>query len=106
MADIDIKGLLWELGINDVHIWERHHLTVADVEEVCYGDPEWLKVEEAKEGRYRIIEPKRNGKLLVIILAAQGSKGGIFYPVTAKPPKRQELRRYNEWKAGKQNERK
>ncbi len=100
MTDIDIQDLLWELGINDAHIWERHHLTIAEVEEVCYGDPEWLKVEEAKEGRQRIIGPKRDGKLLVIILASQGN--GLFYPVTAKPPKRQELRRYNEWKAGKQ----
>jgi hypothetical protein len=41
--------------------------------------------------------PWRDGKILVVILNPQGA--GKFYPVTAKQPKRQELRRYNEWKA-------
>ncbi len=96
MATIDIQELLWELGVNDAHIWERHQLTRAEVEAVCYNDPERLKVEDAKEGRLRIIGPKQDGKLLVIILSPQGD--GVFYPVTAKPPKRQEIRRYNTWR--------
>ena len=44
MATIDIQELLWELGVNDAHIWERHQLTRAEVEAVCYNDPERLKV--------------------------------------------------------------
>ncbi len=99
MGVIDIQALLWEPGINDAHIWERHHLSRAEVEEVCAGDPEELHVEEAHDARLRVIGPRRDGKLLVVILKPQGS--GVFYPVTARPPKRQEIRRYNDWKAGK-----
>lgn len=99
-ATIDIQVLLWEPGVNDAYIWERHRLTRAEVEEVCYGDPEWLKVEDANVGRLRVIGPKHDGKLLVVILSPQGN--GVFYPVTAKPPKRQEIRRYNAWKQEKQ----
>lgn len=101
MIEIDIKTLIWEPGINDLHIWERHHRTREEVEEVCYGNPVWLKVEDAKEGRLRVIGPRADGKrLLVVILAPQGN--GVFYPVTAKPPNRQEQRRYNAWKEEKQ----
>lgn len=100
MGTIDIQELLWEPGINDRHILERHQLTRAEVEEVCYGDPEWLKVEDANVGRLRIIGPKHDGKLLVVILGPLGD--GVYYPVTARPPKRQEIRRYNTWKGEKQ----
>ena len=100
MAEIDIQELLWEPEINEAHIWERHHRTRAEVEEVCYGNPEHIKVEDAKEGRIRVIGPRQDGRLLVIILSPQGS--GVFYPVTAKPPKRQELRRYDAWRTEKE----
>jgi uncharacterized DUF497 family protein len=100
MADIDIQELLWEPDINEAHIWERHHRTRAEVEEVCYGNPEYLKVEDAREGRIRVIGRRLDGRLLVIILAPQGN--GVFYPVTAKPPNRQEIRRYEAWRKEKE----
>ncbi|MBF6591035.1 MAG: hypothetical protein IVW57_10995 [Ktedonobacterales bacterium] len=100
MAELDIQEFIWEPGINDTHIWERHHRTREEVEDVCYGDPKWLKGEDTKEGRLRVIGPRADGKrLLAIILASQGS--GSFYPVTAKPPNRQERRRYTAWKEEK-----
>jgi uncharacterized DUF497 family protein len=76
--------------------WERHQLTPEQVEEVCYGSPENILVEETHSSRLRVIGPKNNGKLLVIILAQEGPN--TYYVVTAKPPKRQELRRYQDWK--------
>ncbi len=62
MAAIDIRALIWD-DWNEAHIWERHHLTRAEVvEEVCYGDPEHLKLEDTHSGRYRVIGPKREEK--------------------------------------------
>jgi uncharacterized DUF497 family protein len=99
MPKIDIHELDWD-HVNEPHIWEKHHISRAEVEEVCYGDPENLLVEDAYNGRYRVIGPRQDGKLLVVILSPKGA--GIYYPVTAKPTKRQELRRYQNWKEGKQ----
>lgn len=78
MADIDIQELLWEPDINEAHIWERHHRTRAEVEEVCYGSPEFLKVEDAKEGRLRVIGRRQDGRLLVVILSPQGKEYFIW----------------------------
>jgi hypothetical protein len=36
MKDITIIGLVWDT-FNEAHIWERHQLTRAEVEEVAYG---------------------------------------------------------------------
>ena len=99
MAHIDIQALDWD-DVNEQHIRERHGITRADVDAVCFGDPATLLVEETHTERYRVIGPRQDGKVLVVILAPQG--GGSFYPVTAKQTKRQELRRYNDWQAGKQ----
>jgi uncharacterized DUF497 family protein len=96
---IEIRGLVWDEH-NVPHIWERHQLVPEQVEEACHADPEHILVEETYDHRLRIIAPRPNGKLLVVILAPEGE--GSYYVVTAKPPKRQELRRYAEWKAGKQ----
>ena len=41
MKDLSILGLVWD-SFNEVHIWERHQLTRAEVEEVAYGRPENL----------------------------------------------------------------
>ena len=98
MAQIDIQELDWD-HVNEQHIVEKHSITRDEVEAVCYGDPANLLVEDTHSGRYRVMGPRRDGKIMVVILSPKG--GGRFYPVTAKPTKRQELRRYNEWKAGK-----
>jgi len=95
MASFDIQALIWDEW-NEAHIWERHQLVRAEIEEVCYGDPEHVLVEDTHHGRYRVIGPKRDGKILVVILAPEGE--GSFYVVTAKQTKRQELRRYIDWK--------
>jgi len=95
MKDVDIQEIRWD-DWNKVHIWERHQLTPEQVEEVCYGSPANMLVEETYSNRFRIIGPKNDGKLLVVILAEEGPNS--FYIVTAKPPKRQELRRYQIWK--------
>jgi hypothetical protein len=34
MKDLRILGLVWD-SFNEVHIWERHQLTRAEVEEVA-----------------------------------------------------------------------
>lgn len=99
MPKIEIAELEWD-DVNAQHIWEKHHISREEVEEVCYGDPTHILVEDAHDGRYRVIGPRHNGKILVVILTAKGN--GRFYPVTAKPTKRQELRRYTTWKAGNQ----
>jgi uncharacterized DUF497 family protein len=97
---IEVRELVWDKQ-NVSHIWERHQLTPEQVEEACHANPEHILVEQTYGSRLRIIAPRLNGKLLVVILAPQGE--GSYYVVTAKPPKRQELRRYTEWKAGKQS---
>lgn len=99
MPTIDIQAIEWD-HVNEAHMLAAHGVSRTDVEAVCYGDPANLLVEDAHSGRYRVIGPRQDGKLLVVILSPKGA--GSFYPVTAKPPKRQELRRYNEWKEGKQ----
>jgi uncharacterized DUF497 family protein len=71
MKDVDIQEIRWD-DWNKAHIWERHQLTPEQVEEVCYGSPENILVEETHSSRLRIIGPKNDGKLLVIILAQEG----------------------------------
>lgn len=95
MKEVVIQEIRWDEW-NKAHIWERHQLTPEQVEEVCYGSQENILVEETHSNRLRIIGPKNDGKLLVVILAGESSN--TFYVVTAKPPKRQELRRYHNWK--------
>ncbi|HKS70891.1 MAG TPA: hypothetical protein VJQ45_10745 [Ktedonobacterales bacterium] len=99
MAQIDIQELDWD-HVNEQHMLQTHGITKEDLEAVCYGNSANLYVEDAHTGRLRVMGPQGDGKILVVILSPKG--GGRFYPVTAKPTKRQELRRYNDWKAGHQ----
>lgn len=98
MPNLDIHELEWD-HVNEAHILATHGLTRADIEAVCFGDPAYICVEDTHSGRYRVMGPRHDGKILVVILNPKG--GSRFYPVTAKQPKRQELRRYNEWRAKK-----
>ena len=97
MKDLRILGLVWD-SFNEVHIWERHQLTRAEVEEVAYGRPENLYARQAYGGRFLVIGPKADRRLLVLILAPKGS--GNYYPVSARPADRKERGEYREWKAG------
>ena len=97
MEEIRILELVWN-NTNIAHIWERHRVTRAEVEEVAYGQPQILKVEQTYAGRFLAIGPKADGTLLVLILAPKGP--GRFYPVTAYPADNKDRREYEKWKAG------
>jgi uncharacterized DUF497 family protein len=99
MNEISILSLVWD-SFNEAHIWERHQLTQAEVEEVAYGPAENLQVRHTYGGRFFVIGPKADKRLIVIILAPKGP--GKYYPVSARPADRKERREYREWKAGTQ----
>ena len=99
MKDISILGLVWDT-FNEAHIWERHQLTRVEVEEVAYGRPENLYARQTYGGRFLVIGPKADRRLIVLILAPKGS--GRHYSVSARPADRKERREYREWKAGTQ----
>jgi uncharacterized DUF497 family protein len=103
MLEIDIQELVWD-SFNESHIWEKHQITRAEVEEICLSDSPSFLVEVTHDGRYRVIGPRNDGKVLVVILAPEDEERGIYYPVTEKQTKRQELRRYIAWKAGTSDE--
>ena len=97
MKEISILALVWDT-FNEAHRWERHQLTQAEVEEVAYGPPENLYARQTYGGRFLVIGPKADRRLLVLILAPKGS--GKYYPVSVRPADRKERRQYREWKAG------
>lgn len=99
MAEIDIRELVWD-AVNRTHMWDRHQITAAEVEEVAYGPAESLMVRTTYGGRYLVIGPKADQTLLVLILAPKGA--GRYYPVTARPADSKECREYAAWEAGKQ----
>jgi uncharacterized DUF497 family protein len=99
MSDINILELIWN-SFNEAHIWERHQLTRAEVEEVAYGLPENLYVRRTYGSRFLVIGPKADRRLMVLILAPKGE--GKFYPVSARPADKKERLEYREWKAGTQ----
>jgi len=99
MKDLSILGLVWD-SFNEAHIWERHQLTRAEVEEVAYGRLKTCTHAKRMEADRFVIGPKANRRLIVLILASKGS--GKFYPVSARPADRKERREYRGWKAGTQ----
>ena len=68
MDKVRILDLVWN-DTNITHIWERHRITRAEVEEVAYGQPHLLKAEESYAGRLLVTGPKADGTLLVLIVA-------------------------------------
>ena len=101
MKEIHILELVWD-SFNEAHIWERHQLTRADIEEVAYGPAEGLKVQQTYGERFFVIGPKADKRLLVIILAPKGPEK--FYPVSARPADKKERREYREWKEAHHHE--
>ena len=95
MNGFRILELIWD-SFNEAHIWERHQLTRADVEEVAYSSSELLKVQQTYGERFLVIGPKADKRLLVLILAPEGA--GKFYPVSARPAGKKERLAYSEWK--------
>jgi len=84
MKEISILALVWD-SFNEAHIWERHQLTRAEVEEVAYGPAGNLYVRHTYGSRFLIIGPKSNRQLIVLILASKGP--GEILP-SKRPPSR------------------
>ena len=99
MKEISILVLVWD-SFNEAHIWERHQLTRAEVEEVAFGAAENLFIRHTYGERFLVIGPRADGRLLVLILAPKGPDR--YYPVSARPVDKKERREYREWKAGTQ----
>lgn len=98
-SELDIQNLVWD-KVNESHIWQKHHVSRADVEEVAYGLASELYVRGTYNNRYFVTGPKADGTLLVLILAAKGK--GTYYPVTAYEPDNKDRREYYQWKAEQQ----
>lgn len=96
-----IRQLRWDAW-NISHILERHNMTPERVEEACHADASDIKVELTHDKRLLVLAPLADGFLIAVVLAPEGD--GIYYPVTARQTKRQERRRYAEWKASQVNE--
>lgn len=77
-------------------------MTPERVEEACHADPADIKVELTHDRRLLVLAPLADGYLIAVVLAPEGD--GVYYPVTARQTKRQERRRYAEWKASQANE--
>ena len=97
MSQLDIKKIRWD-EFNATHIWERHNITREQVEEACYGESRFIKVEETYNNRLLVLAPRGNNQLLAVVLVPEGN--GVYYPVTARPTKRQERNRYTSWRKG------
>jgi hypothetical protein len=91
---LSILRLIWDEW-NIKHI-ARHNIIPDEVEQVCHGDP---FPEKGKKGRVRITGPTISGRMLAIILDPE-KEPGIYYPVTARPVSRKELRAYELAKGG------
>jgi uncharacterized DUF497 family protein len=101
MNEIRILELVWD-DFNEAHIWERHQLTRAQVESVCYGDAEQIQVNISYGGRFLIVGPGTDGKLYAVTLGPEGEN--TFYPVSARRASKKERREYAAWKVGTSNE--
>lgn len=87
---IYVRRLVWDTW-NVAHI-ARHQVTPEEVEEVCHGRP---VTSEAYKGRFRVVGPTLNGRMLAVILAPEDDEG-VYYTVTARPADRKEQRNYQE----------
>lgn len=101
MKEISISALVWD-NVNEAHIWERHQLTRAQVEAVCYGDANAIQLEITYGGRYLIIGPGQDDKLYAVVLGPEGEN--TFYPVSARRASKKERDSYTKWKVGTFNE--
>ncbi len=101
MIELRIVASVWD-DFNEEHIWVRHRLTRAQVEEICFGDANAIHTEATYGGRFLIIAPGRDGKLYAIVLSPV--EEDTFYPVSARRASRKERRTYAAWKAGTYHE--
>ncbi len=92
-----VRRLIWDPW-NVAHI-ARHRVTPDEVEAVCHGRP---IVSATYAARLRVVGPSQSGRMVTVILAPRGR--GVYYPVTARPASRPELRRYQEMMAGEEDD--
>ncbi|MBI2303641.1 MAG: BrnT family toxin [Chloroflexi bacterium] len=90
-----IHRLIWD-PCNVAHI-ARHGVTPEEVEEVCHGEP---VVQVGKKGRSLVFGPTLSGRILTVVLDAESSPGGVYYPVTARPSSRRERAIYANERGG------
>ena len=104
VPEIVMTRLVWEER-NLAHIWERHKMTKALVEEVCYGDPDSLHVADTYEGRLLVTGPTHDGQLLAVVVSAthEGKPygPGTYYVISARVASKKERNSYHAWKAEK-----
>jgi len=84
---VRIYELVIEPG-REEHI-ARHHVSVAEVEEVIFGTP---FIRRARQGRYHIIGQTEAGRYLAIFVAPRGQ--GVYGLVTARDADDAECRAY------------
>jgi len=84
---VKILELIIEPG-REEHI-ARHHVSVAEVEEVIFGAP---FIRRAREERYHIIGQTQAGRYLTIFVAPRGR--GVYSLVTARDADDAERRAY------------
>lgn len=102
MPEIVVTRLVWEER-NLVHSWDRHRITQALVEEVCFGDPDNLHVSDTYEGRLLVTGPTRDGQLLAVVVSATHERNpygpGVYYVISARVASKRERNHYRAWKA-------
>ncbi len=86
---VQIDHITWDTW-NIAHI-VRHSVTVAEVEEVCYGT---FITQQGYSGRFLVIGQTSDERTLAVVLEPQGA--GEYYVVTARPASRRERRDYQE----------
>lgn len=95
-----IKKLIWN-DRNVSHI-ARHEVNPYEVEEVCHSDP---LIEETYNNRLLLIGPTTKKRMLGVVLERTDANG-VYFPVTARPAKRKERRKYELKKEVKKYEKK
>jgi len=91
---VKIYELVIEPG-REEHI-ARHHVSVAEVEEVIFGTP---FIRKARQGRYHIIGQTEAGRYITVFVAPRGQ--GVYGLVTARNADDAERRAYLRQSRGK-----
>ena len=71
------------------HIWVKHRVTPAEVEEVCFSDPWVLR---GRDHSYAVYGQTEAGRYLVVFLYPRGR--GVYSVATARGMDEAERRRY------------
>lgn len=87
---IVVDKLVWD-SWNVEHI-ARHDVIPEEVEEVCHGK---YIVRETYDKRLLLIGPTLSERMLAIVLGTTKRKGR-YYPVTARPASKKEIRLYED----------